>query len=101
MNANDEQEQSAGPEVRRQASRSPLSTGALPSVAVVPELLYLARPKLTYRRLTAWATPRAFEAARAIDARGVAHAVKLIFRNLDFFICRGWRILRSVFRLRG
>ncbi len=27
-------------------------------------------------RLTAWATPREFEAVRAIDARGVAHAVK-------------------------
>ena len=39
--------------------------------------LYSARPELS--RLTAWATPRAssdVERCFAIDARGVAHAVK-------------------------
>ena len=61
--------------------------------------VYLARLGLT--RLTAWATPRASIARTASNARSDAHAVKLIFRNLDFFICRGWRIWRGGFRLRG
>ena len=38
--------------------------------------LFLTRPYLRRFRLTAWATPRAFDAVSVIDARGVAHAVK-------------------------
>ena len=48
---------------------------------MLPTEASIARPKLTHRRLTAWATPRAFEAERAIGARDVAHAVKRVNPN--------------------
>ena len=56
-------------------------TVTVPAVIETPVALCLARPKLTHRRLTAWAPPRALEAVRAIDARGVAHAVKRVNPN--------------------
>ena len=50
------------------------------NVTTSTTLSVLMRPKLTHFSLTAWATPRAFDAVSVIDTRGVAHAVNSLLK---------------------